>query len=394
MPSITIVSNGHGEDVIGASLARAVLGYAPGVTVRAFPLVDQGGAYRAHAIPRLGPCRALPSGGLTMHSAESFVADVRAGFVGMTLGQLAELARLRSDVVVVVGDIYAQALAAFTRSSFRAVVQPLVSAYHRSGAGRPRPNRYFMERISYPERALMRHLASVVYARDDATAAWLGAHGVRHALSLGNPMVDLAVGRPLEGVHGRRAVALLPGTRAHTPVALARMAQALKRLPDVTGLVAWQGGTVPLLPDWEEEGGAPPLQGRVAALRHGASRLWVMEGRFGDVLASARVAVGTAGTANEQAAARGVPVVSFPVEPLHARTFLENQKRLLGDALTLSGGDPADIAAAVQALLTDEVAWERASQAGQLRMGAPGGSRAIARDLLERVTRAVPSFRA
>ena len=392
MPSITIVSNGHGEDVIGAALAQALQGLAPAVTIRAFPLVDEGGAYRAHAIDTLGPCRALPSGGLTMHSATSFVADVRAGFVGMTLSQLAGLTRLHSDVVVVVGDLYAQALAAFTRASFRAVVQPLVSAYHRAGGGRPRPNRYFMERISYPERALMRHLASVVYARDDATAAWLGAHGVRHALSLGNPMVDLAAGRPLEGARGRRTVALLPGTRAHTPDALARMAEALKRLPAATGLVAWQAGAVPGLPGWERDEGAPPLRGRVAALRHGASRLWVVEGRFGDVLASARVAIGTAGTANEQAAARGVPVVSFPVEPSHGRTFLENQKRLLGDALTLCGGEPAEIAAAVRALLGDEAAWEQASRAGRRRMGAPGGSRAIARDLLERAARTVPAF--
>jgi len=315
VPAIDIVSNGHGEDVIGASLAGDLRTLWPAVTVRAFPLVDQGGAYRAHAIPTLGPCRALPSGGLTMHSPASFVSDVRAGFVGMTLRQLADLARLRSDVLVVVGDIYAQALAAFARARFRAVVQPLVSAYHGSGGGRPPANRYFMERISYPERVLMRHLASVVYARDADTAAWLEAHGVRHALALGNPMVDLAAGRPLEGVDPARTVALLPGTRAHTPAALMRMAHALRRVPAVTGLVAWQAGSLPQLPGWEAEAALPPLAGRVAALRHGANRLWVMEGRFGDVLASARVAIGTAGTANEQAAARGVPVVSFPWSP-------------------------------------------------------------------------------
>ncbi len=392
MPGIDIVSNGHGEDVIGASLARDLRALAPAVTVRAFPLVDEGGAYRAHAIPTLGPCRALPSGGLTVHSAASFVADVRAGFLGMTLRQLADLARLRSDVLVVVGDIYAQALAAFARARFRAVVQPLVSAHHASGGVRPQANRYFMERISYPERALMRHLASVVYARDAATATWLEGHGVRHALALGNPMVDLAAGRPLAGAPRSRTVALLPGTRAHTPAALVRMAQALQHVPAVTGLVAWQAGALPRLEGWEAETGLPPLEGRVAALKHDDRRLWVIEGRFGDVLASARVALGTAGTANEQAAARGLPVVSFPVEPSHGRRFLENQKRLLAEALTLSDDAPAAIAAAVAALLGDPARWEAASRAGQRRMGASGGSKRIARDLLTRVRRSVPGF--
>ncbi|MEJ2358525.1 MAG: lipid-A-disaccharide synthase-related protein, partial [Deinococcales bacterium] len=379
MPTITIVSNGHGEDVIGASLARSVLSMAPAVAVRAFPLVDEGAPYRAAAVERLGPCRAMPSGGLTVHSLTNVLGDVRAGFMGMTLAQIAELTRLRSDAVVVVGDIYAQVLATFTRARFRAVVQPLVSAYHRAGAGAPRPNRYFMERISYPERALMRHLAAVVYARDDATAAWLRARGVGHAMALGNPMVDLARGRPVEGAPAGVTLALLPGTRAHTPAALARMAEALALLPGVTGLVAWQGGALPALDGWEEDGSAPPTAGRTTALRRGASRLWVLEGRFGDVLASARVALGTAGTGNEQAAALGVPVVSFPVEPGYGQTFLENQRRLLGDALTVTTPDPVDVAAAARRLLADEAAWGRAaSNAGTRRRSRRSRSRAMA----------------
>ena len=150
---------------------------------------------------------------------------------------------------------------------------------------------------------------------------------------------------------------------------------------------------MPALPGWEEDRGAAPVSGRVAALRRGATRLWVVEGRFGDVLASARIAIGTAGTANEQAAARGVPVVSFPLEPSYGLAFLLNQKRLLGEALTLSDPEPGAIAAAARGLLGDDEARVRAGRIGRQRMGAPGGSRAIALDLLERASRVVPALR-
>lgn len=386
MRSVTIVSNGHGEDVIGASLATTLRELAPALKLRAFPLVDDGAPYGSAGIERLGPCRVMPSGGFTMHSPSNFVADLRAGFASMTVAQVVALARLRSDALVIVGDVYAQALAAFSRARFRAVMQPLVSAYHASEGGAAPANRFFMERISYPERALMRHLADVVYTRDEATAAWLRERGVPRALALGNPMVDRAAGRPLAALQGRAVVALLPGTRAHTPLALVRMAEVMARLPDLTGLVAWSGGPLPDLPGWSEDDSGAAMDGRVRALRCGSSRLWVLEGRFGDVLASAQVALGTAGTANEQAAARGVPVVSFALPPHYTPAYLANQKRLLGEALTVTAADPPAVAAAVERLMVDAPLRARAARAGRQRMGAPGGSDAIVRDLLRRWT--------
>ncbi len=383
--TVTIVSNGHGEDVIGAALAAALLRLEPTLSLRAFPLVDAGEPYAAMGVARLGPQRALPSGGFMMHSWAYFQADLRAGYLGLTLQQLRALATTRSDVLVVVGDVYAQALAALSRARFRAVLQPLVSAHHRQpGRSQPPVHRFFMERISYPERALMRHLADVVYLRDEATAAWLRDLGLGQALALGNPMVDRAAGQPLPGLPTGPAIGLLPGTRAHTPAALQRMASAVALLPSAIGLVAWSGGEVPSLEGWLPEPGLPALLGRIAALRRGDSRLWLLEGRFGDVLASVSVVIGTAGTANEQAAARGLPVVSFPLEPHYTPAYLANQQRLLGAALAVVEGRPPAIAAAVQAFLSDAAARSRAAEDGRRRMGGPGGGLAIAQDLLER----------
>lgn len=382
---IAIVSNGHGEDVIGAALGRALEALIPSASFEAFPLVGIGSPYEAEGIARVGPLRTMPSGGFMLHARSYFLADLRAGYLGMTARQVLDLSRLRCDVLVVVGDVYAQGLAAMARARMRAVVQPLVSIHHHPDGRAPTPiNRYFMERIRYPERALMRHLADVVYLRDEATAAWLRRRGLSEASSLGNPMVDGAIGTPLLGLPPGERVALLPGTRSHTPAALQTMAAALALLPAAHGLVAWSGGALPGLPAWSSDPSAAPVRGRIAALRHGDSRLWVLEGRFADVLASSTIAVGTAGTANEQAAARGLAVVSFPLEPHYTASYLANQGRLLGAALCVVEATPEAIAAEIARLLADPAARARAAQDGRMRMGGPGGSEAIARDILER----------
>lgn len=392
-----IVSNGHGEDVIGAALGRALGRAAPGAEVVALPLVGAGSAYESAGIPLRGPRVTLPSGGFMLHSAGYFFADLRAGYLQLTAHQVATLSRTRADVIIVVGDVYAQGLAALARGPFRAVLQPLVSVHHATSEGARTPlNRYFMERIRYPERALMRHLSDVVYLRDAPTAEWLRRRGLTQATWLGNPIVDRAVGTPIRGVPELPVVALLPGTRSHTPRALQTMAAALALSPGTLGLVAWSGGALPALPGWTPEAAEasvppgtagpaePAVRGRLAALRHGSSRLWVVEGRFADVLASSMVAVGTAGTANEQAAATGLPIVSFPVEPHYTRAYLANQRRLLAAALTVVEPDPVAIAAAVRSLLTDERARAAAGAAGRDRLGGPGGSQAIADDILRR----------
>ncbi|MGH2400803.1 MAG: lipid-A-disaccharide synthase-related protein, partial [bacterium] len=70
MPSVLIVSNGHGEDAVGALLARRLR--ASGVTVFAYPLVGTGEAYAD--ITRLDPRRAFPSGGFGFRGSWKMLA--------------------------------------------------------------------------------------------------------------------------------------------------------------------------------------------------------------------------------------------------------------------------------------------------------------------------------
>ena len=389
MPTVTFLSNGHGEDVIGALLAEEIMRRRPDLRVQAFPTVDEGRAYEKLSIPILGPRRAMPSGGLLMHRPDLFAQDLKAGFLRMTAKQLLELRQLETDVLVVVGDIYALLLSSLVTTKARFVVQTLVSAHHGEGrflARLKHPNRLLMERIASPERALMRRLARHVYVRDEATVGFLRSKGLERVSSLGNPALDAVAGEPLrEHMGAPLRVALLPGTRRYAPAALNAMLRALARVPDATGLVAWAGGTLPPPPaPWSSAPSPPNAVGLRSTLVHGEQKVYIYENRFADILHTSQLVLGTAGTANEQAAALGKPVVSFPVPPLYSQAFLRNQKRLLGDALTLAEARPEAVAAALKVLLTDDAKRERAAAAGKARLGEPGGTRAIVADILAR----------
>lgn len=359
---------------MGALLAEALLACDGGLAVQAFPTVGTGGAYDRLGLPVLGPRRDLPSGGLMMHSVDAFWGDLRAGFVPLTLAQIRALRRLETDLLIVVGDLYALLLSSLVRTRGRFYVQTLVSVRQR---GRSRPNRYFMERFSAPERALMRRLVRHSYVRDAPTAAFLQAFGLPVS-ALGNPMLDAV--RPTAPVAlpvplAPPVVALLPGTRRYKEVALETMVRALAGWPEATGLVAWPGTAPPT---------GRPWQAVAEGVWRGAHNVYLLTGRFAEVLAAAQLALGTAGTANEQAAALGRPVVAFPVPPLYTRAFLANQRRLLGDALTLCEADPVRVARALRDLWHDRNRYELAAATGRARLGERGGSRAVARDILAR----------
>ena len=97
------------------------------------------------------------------------------------------------------------------------------------------------------------------------------------------------------------------------------------------------------------------------------------------------MALGTAGTAHEQAAALGVPVIGFPVPPHYSAAFLANQKRLLGRALQVVSAQPQLLAGELDRLLQPGPERDGALADGRQRMGAAGGSQSIALEILQQL---------
>lgn len=388
---VTFLSNGYGEDTIGSRLAAELQQQSLEVMVQAYPTVDAGNAYEG-VCEILGQRQVMPSGGLLLHSWDMFVADIQAGFIPMTLRQLRDLACLQTDVLVVVGDAYALLLSCLVRCKWRFYVQPLVSAYHQPLAG-SRANRLTMEQFTGFERWLIGRLVTQMYVRDAFTAETLHARGLTQVQFLGNPMVDeLEPSQPFARADllsstypNAPVVALLPGTRKYAHLTLPVMLEALCHYPGAVGLLAWAAEDLPHVPGWRWQQGVSAVtltDNLLGVLERGQQQVFVYRHRFADILHAADVALGTAGTAHEQAAARGVPVVSFPMPPHYTPAFLDNQQRLLVDALTVVSAEPEKVARALQSLWQDAAARQRAATVGKTRMGESGGTRAIVADIL------------
>jgi uncharacterized protein (TIGR03492 family) len=379
---ILFVANGHGETAIAARIAHEIArlsGDAAGLDL--FPLVGTGrGATGLHVV---GPRRTMPSGGLVaMGNVRAISRDVAAGFAGLLARQIAFVRTTRAyDATIAVGDAYALAFAFGTRlPTF--FVGTAKSAY-------VAPYGPF-------ERVLLRG-AVRIFVRDEATADRLRAQGVR-AEAPGNVIADLAGSR--DGAPPGRWIGVLPGSREDAyddGLRLARVIRALgKRRVGTAALLS----VAPTLDATRfahalvDDGWLPVAREESVAsfafdLRDGDTRLAGWTGDLGALLAASTVTIGQAGTANEQAAAFGVPVVALDRTARDGRGgadwYRMRQRRLLGDALLLVPTEPQDAATSLGALLDDPERLSAMSAAGRARMGEPGGAEAIARAVLSAV---------
>jgi uncharacterized protein (TIGR03492 family) len=105
---------------------------------------------------------------------------------------------------------------------------------------------------------------------------------------------------------------------------------------------------------------------------------------IGGILAGATLAIGQAGTANEAAAASGVPVVALDLtDDRRSGWYRMRQERLLADGMVIVPGDPEAATGVIVALLNDPARLARMGAAGRERMGSAGGAAAIAQAIAD-----------
>jgi len=356
---LLVVSNGYSEDLIAAQILRQL----PEVDRVAYPLVGLGDGYPPD-VARLGPRRVFPSGGFALRTGmRGLWADLRSGAIPFWVSQFRTLRRQRGRAMLAltIGDTYALMMAA------QAGVPVVLVATADSVRIRP------FGALQY--RALRR--AQLVFTRDAETAEALLRRDIA-AVHAGTASMDCLefTGSDLGIPAGRPVVVLLPGSRGDAP-ANARL------LAGVADRVGWSRPEVSFIVPLADAVDERAVMTALSAPQLVATRA------FADALARATVVVGMAGTAHEQAAGLGKPVVAFPGPgPQFTPQFLHDQGRLLGDAL-VAVSSAAEAAEVVLRLLASPEERERRGRAGRERIGGPGATWRIAttlRELLRDVT--------
>lgn len=392
MKRILFISNGHGEDLIAARLAATLAG-DPDLTIKALAIVGVGAAYREAGIPLILEGVNMPSGGFVRNGLRNLILDLKGGLWDLTRRQVRALrqAHAETDLAVCVGDSYLNFLAGVY------LKRPVIFL--------PTAKSDYVSAHWRLERWLMRRVCIRIFPRDALTAQSLAGYGLPAEFA-GNVMMDSLDfrGPDLKGPPGEWTVAVLPGSRQEAYENLEDIALVIlefERLLKQEGaakagrclaaryLVALSGG---LDMDtifkrlgamgWRSAAPAPGeiergITGHLDYLNEVSLdpiRITFAKGRFADILAACDGVIGLAGTANEQAVGLGKPVVAFVGRGTqYTPKFVNTQKKLLGDSISVVDREPGVVARELFQILTDGPRRERMSRIGRDRMGGPGG---------------------
>ncbi|MDD4364597.1 MAG: tetraacyldisaccharide 4'-kinase [Synergistales bacterium] len=356
-PRFVVVTNGHGEDAIGAELAGKLRRSFPASEVYAFPLVGRGVPYERKAVPVVPPPSVTPSGGVVKYSLRVLWQDLRAGLLPQILAQLRSWRTLRSRcrTPLCLGDVYL-----FLHTLWGQGRKPLLVATAKTA---------LLSGHFRLESWLLRRRCRAVWTRDEATARQLRSRGLE-ARFAGNPIMDLLGDNDRDGLllpPSSERILVLPGSRdrAYDDIGLILETVLLLHRRGRDDFLLVPAPTLELsrllgaAPQWR-------LAGTDRLLHDGGARIHLFQGPVAVAARQSRLVLGLGGTANQVCAGLGLPVVSV------REKGKEVQQKLLGEAERLVPPQPEALADAIDEILGDGELFRRMSEAGKRRLGGPG----------------------
>ena len=366
---LAFLTNGYGEDRTGALIACELRLMAPQHPIMAVPMVSNGTAFQNHGFKTVWEGAFPPGQGFGSQEFRLFLKDIPYArdyfrYLGFLIRRRAEF-----DHAFVVGDVFLLIHAYFGLGR-RSVFLALAKSDH-------------MNPHSAIEEWIIRHFASRVLTRDDFTAEQLRAKGI-DACFLGNPIMD-GIGEPApEKPAEPPLIGLLPGSRDEADHNFRRILQVLDRIDRPAQYLC---ALSPVL-NIEAMAASAHADGwtltKGGLLCKGTKAVLMSKDVFDRVLHDSTVVIGMAGTANEQAAGMGRPVVSFVGAGAQTTpSRMIDQERLLGGAAAYISDFPEGVAREIDYLLDHPAERQRRGDIGRERMGPPGGAKKIAEFLFD-----------
>ncbi len=202
MTKILILSNGHGEDLSGAILAKKLIKL--GNIVDALPIVGNGIIYKKNNIKVVCKTREFNTGGLGYNSIKGRLSDIFNGQIIYFLNKLLLTILIKKEYkyFIVVGDIVPLSFAWLARKKF--FVYLVAYSSHYEGKLRlPWPSKYLLSSNKLQN----------LYTRDFLTAKDLTKQLNRKVSFCGNPFIDVFSNIERQLNQSIFNIVLLPGSR-------------------------------------------------------------------------------------------------------------------------------------------------------------------------------------
>ena len=338
---ILLLSNGHGEDLSGALIGKALKKLDH--EVDALPFVGHGNSYKSAGITTLGKTREFSTGGLGYTSFYGRLTELLQGQVFYLLRRLFCLFSIAYtyDLLVVIGDVVP--LTAAWLTGLPVVIYLVAYSSHYEGK----------LRLPWPcANCLSTTRCLSIYTRDQLTAEDLTIQLPTNVEFLGNPFMDSVLIKQIQLQSCEYRIGLLPGSRRpELDNNLLLMLGVIELLP-VSRLEGMEiSFDIALVPSLEEtdlrklvalrgwEISDVLVSGSSMQLVKGQHIINVYRNCFSQVLQSSDILLCMAGTATEQAVGLAKPVLQLPgFGPQFTLTFAEAQRRLLGPTVFCANG--------------------------------------------------------
>jgi uncharacterized protein (TIGR03492 family) len=383
---IFVVSNGLIEDMMACQIIKHLKQNIPTITIKALPLVGEGKAYIRENVQVLGPCKNLPSEGLTHFGFKYLLKDIKAGLIKSLIEQVKILKNegKKSDFIIVVGDIFLCALCGFFSGKKVIFASTAQSVYIRK-----------IDRINL---WLTKKFSIIVFPRDEKTHFYFEKFGIPTVYfgSLAMDCVEIT-GVDFGIPDGKKVIGLLPGRRKD---AFEKFSLLLEIIDEVLKVskeknVEFPVFIISLSPtldikeikrkteklNWKFiEINGEKNKGITGYIEKDSNKV-IISDKFGDVINRANLIIGFSGVANEQAIGLGKPVITFPVKGnLYPWDFFKKlQRKLLGEYIFTLPFDKKLITEKIFFILENySLIHEKVKKIGIERVGPKGAGEKIA----------------
>lgn len=350
---LLFLTNGYGEDTIAKYIIDNLyeLGFKDVVV---FPLVTKGDVFDNVGI--VGPVKVFPSSGISgFLNLFNFIKDIKAGLFGHIKQQIKFLKSLNDDLYfVAVGDVYPVLLLYFSgkiRKSFFVATAKSIKT----------------EPFNFLEISLMKNMIAN-FVRDEITLNWIvSKYVLENVYFEGNPVLDLPMvevndEKFLNVLKYYKNIIILPGRK---DIAV----ENLKNLIPFLTLLVQKGFCFTIVvPHFY------PLEEIVGLVKE-FENVFIFDSKYYRFLLESSFLVwGFGGSANEQAAGFGLPVIS-----LYSKLwYRQRQKKLLKDSLVLVDNWEG-FYTQTMSLVNDVNRYVYLSNIGRREMGKFGGAMNIAK---------------